>query len=66
LLSGEEVGDIYRAGKAYDVNVWSTPAVRRSLSDIRALPIDTPNGGQVQLAEVADVRIAPAQNVVER
>ena len=26
VLSGEEVGDIFRAGRAYDVQVWSTPA----------------------------------------
>ena len=25
LMSGEEVGDIFHDGKAYDVNVWSTP-----------------------------------------
>lgn len=66
LLSGEEVGDIYRKGKAYDVNVWSIPAVRSSLSDFRKLPLDTPNGGVVPMSEVADVRIRPAQNVVER
>ena len=31
LVAGEEVGDIFRAGKAYDVVVWSTrrPAQRR-------------------------------------
>jgi CzcA family heavy metal efflux pump len=66
LVAGEEIGDIYRRGKAYDVNVWSIPTVRSSLSDFRKLPIDTPNGGQVRLAEVADVRVAPAQNVVAR
>jgi hypothetical protein len=25
LVAGEEVGDIFRAGRAYDVVVWSTP-----------------------------------------
>ena len=42
VLSGEEVGDIFRAGRAYDVQVWSTPATRENLDDIRAMPIDTP------------------------
>jgi Cu/Ag efflux pump CusA len=28
LVAGEEVGDIFRAGKAYDVMVWSTPDAR--------------------------------------
>src|SRR5439155_13113340 len=66
LMAGEEVGDLFRDGKAYDVNVWSTPATRNSLSSIRDLPIDTPNGGHVRLGDVADVRIAPAQSVIYR
>jgi CzcA family heavy metal efflux pump len=64
LISGEEVGDIFRGGKAYDVQVWSTPGTRQSLTDIRNLPIDTPSGKQVLLGEVADVAIRPTPNVV--
>lgn len=66
LLAGEEVGDLFRDGKAYDVNVFSTPATRSSLSSIRDLPIDTPDGGQVRLGDVADVVIRPAQSVIYR
>jgi len=66
LLQGEEVGDIYMGGKTYDVNVWSTPETRNSLTDIRELLIDTPDGNQVRLADVADVRIVPSPNVIER
>ena len=66
LLQGEEVGDIYIGGKTYDVNVWSTPATRHSLTDIQNLMIDTPDGGQVRLADVADIRIVPVPNVIER
>jgi len=66
LLQGEEVGDIYWDGKTYDVNVWSTPETRNSLTDIRELLIDTPTGGHVRLADVADVRIVAAPNVIER
>jgi len=66
LVNGEEVGDIFRAGKAYDVNVWSTPATRNSLTDVRRLPIDTPNGGRVALGDVAEVRIRPTPNSIER
>jgi len=66
LLQGEEVGDIYIGGKTYDVNVWSTPETRHSLSDIQNLLIDTPDGGRVRLADVADVRIVPVPNVIER
>jgi len=66
LLQGEEVGDIYWDGKTYDVNVWSTPETRNSLTNIRELLIDTPTGGHVRLADVADVRIVAAPNVIER
>jgi CzcA family heavy metal efflux pump len=66
LLSGEEVGDIFRDGKAYDVQVWSTPETRNSLTSIRDLLIDTPSGRHVRLGDVAQVRIAPASNVVQR
>ena len=66
LLAGEEVGDIFRDGKAYDVNVWSTPATRSSFTSILDLPIDTPSGGTVRLGDVADVVIRPAQSVIYR
>ena len=28
MMESEEVGDIFRGGRAYDVHVWSTPATR--------------------------------------
>jgi CzcA family heavy metal efflux pump len=64
LLASEEVGDVFVAGKAYDVHVWTTPAVRQNLTDIEALPIDTPIAGQVALGDLASVRVAPASNVI--
>jgi CzcA family heavy metal efflux pump len=66
LMAGEEVGDIFRDGKAYDVQVWSRPEVRRSLTDIRRLLIDTPGGGHVRLGEVAAVTLKPTPNAIER
>jgi CzcA family heavy metal efflux pump len=66
LMSGEEVGDLFRDGKAYDVNVWSTPQTRASLSTLRDLPIDIPGGGYVRLGDVAKVTVAPAQSVIYR
>jgi CzcA family heavy metal efflux pump len=64
LMESEEVGDVYRGGRAYDVHVWSTPETRNSLISIRQLPIDTPGGGQVQLADLASVRVEPTPNVI--
>jgi CzcA family heavy metal efflux pump len=66
LMAGEEVGDIFRDGKAYDVQVWSTPATRTSVGDIGNLLLDAPKGGHVRLGRIADVRIRPAPNAIER
>ena len=65
-MASEEVGDLFFGGRAYDVNVWSTPETRSSLTSIAELPIDTPAGEQVQLGDVADVSIQPTPNVIER
>src|SRR5690348_13601028 len=53
LVAGEEVGDIFRAGKDYDVVVWSPNSVRHSFTDVENLPIDTPSAGRVRLGSVA-------------
>jgi Cu/Ag efflux pump CusA len=66
LMSSEEVGDIFRGARAYDVHVWSTPATRNSPTDVRNLPIDTPAGGHVRLGDVATVRVRPTPNVIHR
>jgi CzcA family heavy metal efflux pump len=66
FLASEEVGDIFRGGKAYDVHLWSTPESRHSVEDIRVLPIDTPRHGQVRLDQLADVSIEPTPNTIER
>jgi Cu/Ag efflux pump CusA len=65
MLAGEEVGDIHIANRTYDVNVWSTPESRNSLTSIKKLPIDTPSGKIVQLSDVADIAIAPTPNIVK-
>ena len=66
IFAGHEVSDIHRDGKVYDVMVWSTPETRHSLNSVRDLLLDTPDGGHVRLGDVADVRIAPAPNIIKR
>jgi CzcA family heavy metal efflux pump len=66
LVAGEEVGDIFRAGKAYDTVVWSPDSVRRSFTDLGNLPIDTPSGRPVRLGTVATVSLQPNPNSIER
>ena len=66
LVAGEEVGDIFRGGKAYDVFVWGVPEVRRNKTDVENLMLDTPHGRQVRLADVASVRVVATPNVIKR
>jgi Cu/Ag efflux pump CusA len=65
IITGVEVTDIHRDGQVYDVNVWSIPSARTSLTSIQNLLVDAPRGGRVRLAEVADIRVAPSPNVIE-
>jgi Cu/Ag efflux pump CusA len=46
--------------------VWGTPQTRSSLTSVRQLLIDTPEGGHVRLGDVAAVRIAPRPDVIKR
>src|SRR4029077_10801547 len=64
LVESEEVGDIFRGGRAYDVHVWSTPNTRNSVASILQLPIDTPGGGTVPLETIAKAKITPLPNVI--
>jgi CzcA family heavy metal efflux pump len=64
LLSGISVGSLFDQQKVFDVVVWGAPEVRESLSSVRNLLIDTPGGGHVRLANVADVNIASTPPVI--
>jgi CzcA family heavy metal efflux pump len=66
MLAGEEVGDIFRDGKAYDVHVFSIPVARDSLNDVGGMQIDTPDGGHVRLDDIADVTVLPLPNNIHR
>lgn len=66
VVAGEEAGDIHTANRTFDVQVWSTPESRRSVTSIREMLIDVPGGNKVRLADIADVRIAPVPNAINR
>ncbi len=66
IVGGEEVGDVFRYGQAYDIQVWSIPEARHSVDAVQNLLIDTPTGDRVKLSEIADVSIRPVDNTVER
>jgi CzcA family heavy metal efflux pump len=66
MVSGEEVGDIFLDGKDYLVDVWGTPETRHSVASIRELLMDTPARDKVRLGDIADIRLRPTPNVIER
>jgi CzcA family heavy metal efflux pump len=66
MVASEEVGDIFRGGRAYDVVVWSVEEARNSVPDIENLMIDTPSGQRIRLSDVATVEIQPSPNSIDR
>ncbi|MDE6206189.1 MAG: CusA/CzcA family heavy metal efflux RND transporter [Muribaculaceae bacterium] len=64
-LGGRIVGQVYRDGYAYDINMILDDAWRERMDDIAALTIDSPSG-KVALAELADIRSTTGPNTVNR
>jgi len=66
LVQGIQVGSVFENQKVFEVVVKGVPGTRSSLSSLRNLLIDSPDGGHVRLSQVADVRIASRPIVIER
>lgn len=66
VFAGLVVGNLFERQKVFEVAVWGAPESRDSLTDVRELLIDSPNGSQVRLAEVADVRIVSTPRAIDR
>jgi CzcA family heavy metal efflux pump len=65
FVAGIDAGSLFQDEKVFQVVVWGTPNTRSSLTSIQNLLIDTPNGGQVRLGDVANVSIAPSPNLIQ-
>jgi len=66
LISGRKVGEVYQNQRVHDVTVWSVPSVRADYTTLRDLLIETPSGGHVRLADVAELAIVPTPNAIKR
>ena len=66
VTAGQEVTDIHRAGKVYDVFVWAPRNLRNDPDSLKEYLIDTPYGGRVRLGDVADVKVSVAPNAIKR
>ncbi len=64
LIGGITVGNLFEEQKVFDVVVWGDPAIRQTQADVDDLLIDSPGGGSVRLADVADVRTVTSPSVI--
>jgi CzcA family heavy metal efflux pump len=66
LVQGIQVGSVFEQQKVFEVVVKGVPATRNSVSSVRNLLIDGPDGGHLRLSQVADVQVAPRPTVIDR
>ncbi|MDF1660772.1 MAG: efflux RND transporter permease subunit [Planctomycetota bacterium] len=66
LIKGTKVGEVYEEQKIYDIVLWGTKDIRDNVDSIRTLMIDTANGGQVPMGDIADIAIVPTPNAIKR
>jgi CzcA family heavy metal efflux pump len=66
LLQGRLVGQIHEEQETADVVVRGVEALRSDPSALGRVPVAMPGGGWVPLDALADVRIVPRPNVIQR
>nr|WP_246811572.1 efflux RND transporter permease subunit [Mesorhizobium silamurunense] len=66
VFAGLEVGSLFEQQKVFEVVVWGAPTARGSITDIKNLLIETPDGPHARLGDVAEVRMVPQLRTIER
>lgn len=66
LVNGATVGDLYEQQKVFQVVVTGAPADHSNVESLGRLPIDTPDGRQVPLNEVATLRTVQEPTALQR
>ncbi|MBE0561494.1 MAG: efflux RND transporter permease subunit [Ochrobactrum anthropi] len=66
LLSGLEVGSLFEDQKVFEVVLWGVPEIRSSVTAVKDLLIDAPDGGLVRLGDVANVSVGSLPSVIHR
>jgi CzcA family heavy metal efflux pump len=65
-FNGHTVSQVLEDQRVYDVIVRLDDSARRSIESLSRTLIDTPTGGKVPIAQVADVRIDQGPNTINR
>ncbi|MDB5062099.1 MAG: acriflavine resistance protein, partial [Mucilaginibacter sp.] len=65
-FAGEKAGNIYEGEKQFDVMLRIADAARSNFDHIGELLINTPNGSQVPLSQLASISIKDGPNQIQR
>lgn len=65
-FAGEVVGNIYEKEKRFDMVVRLDESKRKNIDDVKNLLVNLPNGSQVPVKEIADVRLMNAPMQISR
>lgn len=65
-LGGETVSQVYEDKKSFNLVVRAADSDRGSMGRIKDLMIDTPDGGNIPLTEVAEVKSTTGPNTINR
>ena len=66
IVQGILVGSVFEDQKVFDVVVQGNPDIAKDPDAVRNLLIDRPDGGQVRLSEIADIREGTSPTVIQR
>lgn len=65
-FAGATAGQIYEGEKKFDLVVRVGNEGRKSMADVRNLPVSTPSGVQIPLYQVADIQEIEGPNQIQR
>ena len=65
-FAGESSGLVFEDEKRFDLVVRLSGEQRRNVEDVQNLLIQTPNGTQIPLSQVADVQVTDGPNQIQR
>jgi CzcA family heavy metal efflux pump len=63
-FGGEVVGQIYQGNRVFDVVAILAPPYRAEVGEIGRLPLRSPGGNYVTLAELADISVTPGRAII--